>query len=155
MALDAAVDLYAAAIALPSDARESLLQPAGRRRDIAVTTWSSAATQLDVLNIDAGNGLARVFLSAVPGQGALTADGTPEGKLRRHGRLTRLDQPLADNELRPHQPGSISTPTALRPPWTASTSVVPVPAIGSRTMSPGRVYSAIRAAAKSGAIRAG
>jgi hypothetical protein len=78
--LDAAVDLYAEAIALPPDARGPLLELAGRQRDIAVATWSSAATQLDVLNIDAGNGHAHVFLPAVPGQGALTADGAPEGK---------------------------------------------------------------------------
>jgi hypothetical protein len=78
--LDAAVDTYAAALALPPDARGSLLELAGRQRDIAVATWSSAATQLDVLNIDADKGHAHVFLPAVPGQGALTADGAPEGK---------------------------------------------------------------------------
>ena len=78
--LDTAVDTYAAALALPPDARTPLLELAGRQRDIAIATWSSAATQLDVLNIDAGNGHAHVFLPAVPGQGALTADGTPEGK---------------------------------------------------------------------------
>jgi len=79
-ALDAAVDTYAAALALPEDARGTLLELAGRQRDIAVTTWSVAATQLDVLNVDAGNGHTHVFLPAAPGQGALTADGVPEGK---------------------------------------------------------------------------
>lgn len=78
--LDAAVDTYAAALALPPDARGTVLELAGRQRDTAVATWSSAATQLDVLNVDAGNGHAHVFLPAGPGQGALTADGTPEGK---------------------------------------------------------------------------
>jgi hypothetical protein len=78
--LDAAVDLYAAAITLPPDARGPLLELTGRERDIAVATWSSAATQLDVLNIDSGNGHAHVFLPAAPGQGALTPDGTPEGR---------------------------------------------------------------------------
>jgi hypothetical protein len=78
--LDAAVDLYAAALALSPEARGPLLELAGRQRDIAIATWSTAATQLDVLNVDAGNGHAHVFLPAVPGQGALTADGAPEGK---------------------------------------------------------------------------
>lgn len=79
-ALDAAVDVYAATLAVSPAERGTLLELAGRQRDIAVATWSSAATQLDVLNIDAGNGHAHVFLPAVPGQGALTADGAPEGK---------------------------------------------------------------------------
>lgn len=79
-ALHAAVDTYAAALAQPSDARGTLLELAGRQRDIAVATWSSAATQLDVLNVDAGNGHVHVFLPSTPGQGALTADGAPEGE---------------------------------------------------------------------------
>ncbi|BCB88333.1 hypothetical protein [Phytohabitans suffuscus] len=78
--LDAAVDTYAAALAQPAAARAPLFELAGRQRDIAVATWSTAATQLDVLNIDSGNGHAHVFLPAAPGQGALTADGAPEGK---------------------------------------------------------------------------
>jgi hypothetical protein len=78
--LDSAVDTYAAALAQPAAARGALLELAGRQRDIAVATWSTAATQLDVLNIDSGNGHAHVFLPAVPGQGALTADGAPEGQ---------------------------------------------------------------------------
>jgi hypothetical protein len=78
--LDAAADTYAAALAQPPAARGTLLELAGRQRDIAVATWSTAATQLDVLNIDAGNGHAHVFLPAAPGQGALTADGAREGK---------------------------------------------------------------------------
>jgi hypothetical protein len=78
--LDAAVDTYAAALAQPPAARGALFELAGRQRDIAVATWSTAATQLDVFNIDSGNGHAHVFLPAAPGQGALTADGAPEGK---------------------------------------------------------------------------
>ncbi|MDQ7904484.1 hypothetical protein RB614_08100 [Phytohabitans sp. ZYX-F-186] len=78
--LDAAVDTYAAALAQPPTGRDALVELAGRQRDIAVATWSTAATQLDVLNIDSGNGHAHVFLPAAPGQGALTADGAPEGK---------------------------------------------------------------------------
>ncbi|GAA4446446.1 hypothetical protein GCM10023170_026650 [Phytohabitans houttuyneae] len=78
--LDAAVDTYAAALAQPAAGRAALFELAGRQRDIAVATWSTAATQLDVLNVDSGNGHAHVFLPAAPGQGALTADGAPEGK---------------------------------------------------------------------------
>jgi hypothetical protein len=78
--LDSAVDTYAAALALPEESRGPLLELAGRQRDIAVATWSTAATQLDVLNVDAGNGHTHIFLPAVPGQGALTADGVPEGQ---------------------------------------------------------------------------
>ncbi|MFC6017719.1 hypothetical protein ACFP2T_16070 [Plantactinospora solaniradicis] len=78
--LDIAVDTYAAALAVPAAARPQLLELAGRQRDAAVATWSTGATQLDVLNIDAGNGHAHVFLPAVPGQDGLTADGAPEGK---------------------------------------------------------------------------
>ncbi|MGX7672605.1 hypothetical protein [Plantactinospora sp. DSM 117369] len=79
-ALDLAVDTYAAARAAPAANRPALLELAGRQRDIAVATWSTAATQLDVLNVDAGHGHAHVFLPAAPGQGALTADGAPEGR---------------------------------------------------------------------------
>jgi hypothetical protein len=39
----------------------------------------------------------------------------------------------------PTQCGSYSIPTARRPAWTASTSVVPIPHIGSSTRSPGLV----------------
>ncbi|MFY1692914.1 hypothetical protein [Plantactinospora sp. WMMB782] len=79
-ALDLAVDTYAAALAAPDAGRPPLLDLAGRQRDVAVATWSTAATQLDVLNVDAGHGHAHVFLPAVPGQGALTSDGAPEGR---------------------------------------------------------------------------
>jgi hypothetical protein len=78
--LDLAVGTYAAALAAPEANRPTLLALAGRQRDAAVATWSVAATQLDVLNIDAGHGHAHVFLPAVPGQGALTADGSHEGE---------------------------------------------------------------------------
>lgn len=78
--LDAAVDTYAAALDQRADARATLLELAGRQRNIAIATWSSAATQLDALNVNAGNGHVHVYLPAAPGSGALTADGAPEGK---------------------------------------------------------------------------
>ncbi|SCE92787.1 hypothetical protein [Micromonospora mirobrigensis] len=43
-----------------------------------MATWSTAATQLDAVNVDAGFGHAHVFLPAEPGTGALTADSEPE-----------------------------------------------------------------------------
>ena len=79
-ALDAAVDTYAAALDQPAASRQVLFELAGRQRDIAVATWSTAATQLDVINVGADNGHAHVFLPAAPESGALTDDGAPEGR---------------------------------------------------------------------------
>ena len=76
--LDLAVATYAAALDVPDPQKVFAL--AARQRDSAVTTWSVAATQLDAINVDSGRGHAHVFLPAQPGQGALTADGSPEGK---------------------------------------------------------------------------
>jgi hypothetical protein len=81
--LDLAVASYQAALALPERDRAAVLSVAARQRDTAVAGWSVAATQLDVVNIAAGFGHAHVFLPAVPGQGALTADGAPEGSGQR------------------------------------------------------------------------
>ena len=41
--------------------------------------WSVAATQLDQLNIDAGNGHQHVYLNNTSGDGIIPADGLPEG----------------------------------------------------------------------------
>jgi hypothetical protein len=75
--LDLAVGVYAEAA---EAARPELLALAARQRDNAVTTWSVGATQLDVLNIDTGHGHQHVFLPSSPGQGAMTSDGSREGK---------------------------------------------------------------------------
>jgi hypothetical protein len=77
--LDRAVSLYEEALRAAPEGKAALLTLAGRERNSAVTVWSVGATQLDKLNVDAGNGHAHVFLPAVPGQGALTSDGSPEG----------------------------------------------------------------------------
>lgn len=78
-ALDAAVRTYETSLsaALPTQAR--LIALAAQERDLAIATWSTGATQLDVINIDQGFGHAHVFLPAAPGTGALTADSEPEG----------------------------------------------------------------------------
>lgn len=52
---------------------------ADRQRDLAVTTWSVGATQLDQVNVDAGHGHQHVFLEAGDHTGALTPDDAPEG----------------------------------------------------------------------------
>ncbi|MET7424250.1 hypothetical protein [Dactylosporangium sp. NPDC005555] len=75
-----AVVAYEQALATPAPGKAAQLTHAGRLRDIAVATWAVGGTQLDQLNVDAGNGHAHVFLPAVPGQGAMTSDGSPEGK---------------------------------------------------------------------------
>ncbi len=78
--LDLAVGTYAEAARAAEAARPALLALAARQRDNAVTTWSVGATQLDVLNIDTGQGHQHVFLPSAPGQGAMTSDGSEEGK---------------------------------------------------------------------------
>jgi hypothetical protein len=75
--LDLAVATYAQALDAPD--RANWLTTSARQRDIGVVTWSVAATQLDVLNIDSGRGHVHLFLPSQPGQGALTSDGAPEG----------------------------------------------------------------------------
>jgi hypothetical protein len=78
--LHQAVTAYELALQAPAAAKPAQLAHAGQLRDIAVATWAIGGTQLDQLNVDAGNGHAHVFLPAVPGQGAMTSDGSPEGK---------------------------------------------------------------------------
>lgn len=46
-------------------------------------------------------------------------------------------------------------PAADRPRWTASTKVVPMPHIGSRTNAPGLVNASITRAARAGSILPG
>ncbi|MFF5113788.1 hypothetical protein [Streptosporangium sp. NPDC000509] len=78
-ALVTAVDTYAAGLRLPEGSRKDLLDLAARQRSTAVTMWSVAATQLDQLNVDAGNGHQHAYLTSTPGDGAITSDGVPEG----------------------------------------------------------------------------
>jgi hypothetical protein len=65
--------------ALPAEHRAPLLTVASRQRLLAVTAWSVAATQLDQLNIDAGNGHRHACLTDSPEGGTTVADGSPEG----------------------------------------------------------------------------
>jgi hypothetical protein len=70
----AAVDQLAVAV----DTYPVSPQLALRQRDLAVTTWSIGSTQLDQLNVDAGNGHQHVHLPD-DGHGAFTPDEEPEG----------------------------------------------------------------------------
>lgn len=78
--LHEAVVAYEHSLRAPAPAKAAQLAHAGKLRDIAITTWAVGGTQLDQLNVDAGNGHAHVFLPSVPGQGAMTSDGSPEGR---------------------------------------------------------------------------
>jgi hypothetical protein len=74
--LTAAIDQLALAVAAHQKGDHDL---ATRQRDLAVTTWSIAATQLDQINVDAGYGHQHVYLQSEPGGDAFTPDGEPEG----------------------------------------------------------------------------
>ncbi|WP_341720899.1 hypothetical protein QQG74_14990 [Micromonospora sp. FIMYZ51] len=74
-----AVDAVALAIGGPVDGRAEQLTLAARQAALAATTWSVAATQLDQINIDAGNGHQHVHLDGDGAEGALTPDGAAEG----------------------------------------------------------------------------
>jgi hypothetical protein len=78
--LTVALDTAAAAHALPADQQAPLLAVASRQRLLAVNAWSVTATQLDQINIDAGNGHQHVYLTDNPEGGATVSDGSPEGR---------------------------------------------------------------------------
>ncbi|TCC00144.1 hypothetical protein E0H26_00050 [Micromonospora zingiberis] len=69
------------ALALPAAATGTGEQLAlvARQAALAVTMWSVAATQLDQINIDAGQGHQHVHLDTGGADGAFAPDGTPEG----------------------------------------------------------------------------
>jgi hypothetical protein len=77
--LSIALDTLAAARALPAEHQARLLAAASRQRLLAVSDWSVAATQLDQINIDAGNGHQHVYLTDTPEGDAVVGDGSPEG----------------------------------------------------------------------------
>ncbi|MEU4620236.1 hypothetical protein AB0G04_09700 [Actinoplanes sp. NPDC023801] len=78
--LTVALDTAAAARALPADQQAPLLAVASRQRLLAVNAWSVTATQLDQINIDAGNGHQHVYLTDTSEGGAAVSDGSPEGR---------------------------------------------------------------------------
>jgi len=83
--LAAALDLLVEAAAtaevaagLDGAERAAVAERAAAQRDLAVRVWSVGATQLDAVNVAAGNGHQHAFLPAGPG--ALTPDGAREGQ---------------------------------------------------------------------------
>jgi hypothetical protein len=77
-ALVGSVDTYE--LALESDGgREALLERAREQRNLAVRTWSVAATQLDAINIATGFGHQHVYLGGSAEAGGFGADPAPEG----------------------------------------------------------------------------
>jgi hypothetical protein len=77
-ALTEAVESYRLALEQPA-ARSALLERARRQRNLAVRTWSVAATQLDAINIATGYGHQHVYLGGSEAAGGFSADPAPEG----------------------------------------------------------------------------
>jgi hypothetical protein len=77
--LGSAVSAYQAASQSDGDQQTELLELAADLRDQAVTAWSVAATQLDMVSIDAGHGHIHLYLPSEPGSGALQPDEAEDG----------------------------------------------------------------------------
>jgi hypothetical protein len=77
-ALTESVETYRLALAQPA-ARDALLERAREQRNLAVRTWSVAATQLDAINIATGYGHQHVYLGGSEAAGGFGADPAPEG----------------------------------------------------------------------------
>ena len=85
-ALDALAEsaaTYALALEQPG-ARRELLERARTQRDLAVRSWSVAATQLDAINIATGYGHQHVYLGGAEASGGFGADPVPEGTGAEH-----------------------------------------------------------------------
>lgn len=76
-----AVGTFESAIAASDPLRGRLVGLASAQRSTALRTWSVAALQLDVINIEAGRGHVHVQLPS--GSGMTPIDGEPEGSGRR------------------------------------------------------------------------
>jgi hypothetical protein len=72
------VETYELALEQPA-ARAALLERARAQRDLAARAWSTAAIQLDVINIDAGFGHQHVVFPRSAGEAAVAPDSLPEG----------------------------------------------------------------------------
>jgi hypothetical protein len=76
--LGESVESYRLALEQPA-ARSPLLERARQQRNLAVRTWSVAATQLDAINIATGYGHQHVYLGGSEAVGGIGADPAPEG----------------------------------------------------------------------------
>ncbi|WP_328348166.1 hypothetical protein [Micromonospora sp. NBC_00421] len=74
-----AVESYLLAVTGPASQRAALTALAKRQAVQAATAWSVAATQLDQVNVDAGQGHQHVYLEGEHDDGAITPDGVEEG----------------------------------------------------------------------------
>lgn len=77
--LGSTLDTLDAAVEADEDQSAELLELTVDLRDQAVRAWSVAATQLDVISIDAGHGHIHLYLPAAPGSGALEPDEAEDG----------------------------------------------------------------------------
>jgi len=77
-ALNEATETYVLAVRDPGN-RRALLARAREQRDLAVRSWSVAATQLDAINIATGYGHQHVYLGGSELVGGFGADPAPEG----------------------------------------------------------------------------
>jgi hypothetical protein len=77
-ALLEALNIYVLALEHPG-VRSALMERAREQRDLAARTWSNAATQLDLINIDAGFGHQHVVFPSSSKTGATAPDSLPEG----------------------------------------------------------------------------
>jgi hypothetical protein len=78
--LAAAVRGFETALGVAEPVRSTLVALAGEQRTLALRTWSVAAVQLDVINIEAGRGHVHVQLPTGGDTGAIAPDGAPEGR---------------------------------------------------------------------------
>jgi hypothetical protein len=72
------VEIYRLAVEQPA-VRATLLERARDQRDLAARTWSTAAIQLDAINIEAGFGHQHVTFPSSAGPDAAPPDTLPEG----------------------------------------------------------------------------
>ncbi|AFR06671.1 hypothetical protein [Nocardiopsis alba] len=77
--LASSLNAYDSAVRADEDRRTDLLELAADLRDQAVRAWSVAATQLDMVSVEAGHGHIHLYLPAAPGSGALTPDEAEDG----------------------------------------------------------------------------
>jgi hypothetical protein len=77
--LAAAVKGFDAALTAGEPGRSALVALAGEQRTLALRTWSVAAIQLDVINVEAGKGHVHVRLGDGVDPGAIAPDAEPEG----------------------------------------------------------------------------
>ncbi|MCC8250811.1 hypothetical protein [Saccharothrix luteola] len=77
--LATAVDGFEASLTATEPLKSRLVSLAGDQRTLALRTWSVAAVQLDLINVEAGRGHVHVQLPSGPDSGVIAPDPVPEG----------------------------------------------------------------------------